>query len=58
MQPIAVSINDACRFIGIGRTKMYSLISEGRVASVKLGKRNLIKVDSLHALLDDLANDT
>lgn len=53
MQPIAVSINDACQMVGLGRTKMYQLMKTGRVSSVKLGKRNLIRVASLHALLGE-----
>lgn len=55
MQPIAVSINDACAMLSVGRTKMYELMNTGRVTSVKLGKRNLVRVSSLHALIEELA---
>jgi len=36
-EPITVRIPDACRMIGIGRSKLYELIDEGRVEVIKLG---------------------
>jgi excisionase family DNA binding protein len=51
MEKLAVSVSDACRLIGIGRTKVYELIKEGRLQTVKLGRRTVIKVDSIRSLL-------
>ena len=47
-------IPDACRMIGIGRSKLYELIDEGRVEVIKLGTVTLIPVASLKALIDSL----
>jgi excisionase family DNA binding protein len=41
------SIAEACRAIGFGRTKLYELMDEGLVQTVKIGRRRLIRVPSL-----------
>lgn len=48
IQPIAVSIPDACKMSGLGRSYLYELLSVGVVHSVKTGKRRLVIVQSLH----------
>jgi excisionase family DNA binding protein len=47
----ALSINEAVFRYGIGRTNLYRLIKSGALKSVKLGRRRLIPVDALEALL-------
>ncbi len=54
MQPIIVSINDTAKALGLGRTSIYALIREGRLETVKLGRRNLVKVESIRRLLETL----
>lgn len=49
--PITVRIPEACRMIGIGRSKMYELIQEGRIETVKLGTSTLVVVESLVTLV-------
>lgn len=51
MDPIVVSVNGAARAMNLGRTSIYALIKEGRLRTVKLGRRTLITVESIHALL-------
>lgn len=51
MERIAVSINEAGRAIGIGRTKLYELINEGSLKTFKLGRRTLVTVASIHDLV-------
>jgi excisionase family DNA binding protein len=51
MQPIAISINDAARALGIGRTLLYKNISNNQLEVVKVGRRTLVKVASLEALV-------
>ena len=51
-EPLAYGIPDACRVSGMGRSWIYRAISEGRLASVTLGRRRLIKADSLRALIE------
>jgi excisionase family DNA binding protein len=51
---LAVGIRDACRLTGIGRSLLYRLIGEGRIGSVKAGKRRLVLVESLRSWLASL----
>ncbi len=52
MDPIAVSVKDAAKALGIGRTSIYALIRDGRLEVIKLGRRTLIKVASIRRLID------
>lgn len=45
------SIAEACQAAGFGRTKLYELMDEGQVQTVKIGRRRLVCVPSLLALL-------
>jgi excisionase family DNA binding protein len=51
MEPLAVSINDAARVLGLGRTSIYAMIGDGRLEAFKLGRRTLVKVDSIRRLV-------
>lgn len=50
MEPIAISITDTIRALSLGRTKIYELINDGRLITFKVGRRTLVKVDSIRAL--------
>lgn len=52
MEPIATSINDAAKALSLGRTSIYALIREGRLETVKLGRRTLVRIASIRRLLD------
>lgn len=52
--PIAVSIADAVRISGMGRTSLYIAIQRGSLAVKKSGRRTLVPVDSLKAWLANL----
>jgi predicted DNA-binding transcriptional regulator AlpA len=41
------SIADACQAVGLRRTKLYELMDEGIVQTVKIGRRRLVRVPSL-----------
>ena len=47
----ALRINDAAAAYGVGRSTIYKLISEGKLASVKVSGRRLIPRESMEALL-------
>lgn len=51
MQPITATINDTAKALGLGRTSIYALVREGRLEAIKLGRRTLIKVESIHRLI-------
>ena len=44
------SIPDCCRLLSIGRTTAYVLIQSGKLETVKIGRRTLIKRQSVYAL--------
>lgn len=50
-----ISIADAQQIMGLGRTTIYGLLSDGSLKSVKIGRRNLIIKDSIDALVSKLS---
>lgn len=50
----AYTIAEACHAVGIGRSKLYELIGEGRVEVRKIGSRTVIPAESLRALIGDV----
>jgi excisionase family DNA binding protein len=51
-QRLTCTINEACEATGLGRTKLYELIGAGQIATTGVGRRRLVLVSSLQALLD------
>ena len=51
-QRLTCTIDDACEMTGLGRTKLYELIGAGRIVTTTIGRRRLVVVRSLLALLD------
>lgn len=45
-----LSIEDAAAALAIGRSKTYELISEGRLLTVHIGRRRLVRLDSVRAI--------
>jgi excisionase family DNA binding protein len=52
MLSFTTSISEAARALGLGRTSIYALINEGRLETIKIGRRRLVKVESIRLLLD------
>lgn len=52
MEILAVSVNEAARILGVGRTSIYAMIRDRRVDMIKLGRRTLIKTASLRRVID------
>lgn len=46
-RPITVRVREACRLTGIGRSKLYELISKDEIQTIKIGAITLIPMDSL-----------
>lgn len=55
MQPLLVNTRDARFMLGIGNTKLYQLINEGHLETVKLGRKRLITVNSANRLIEKLS---
>lgn len=51
MEPLAVSINDTARALGLGRTSIYAMIADGRLEAFKLGRRTLVRMESIRRLV-------
>lgn len=49
--PLAVSVPEAVRLSGVGRTKLYEAITSGALRSIKVGKRRLVTIEALRAWL-------
>lgn len=48
---ISCTIEQACEATGLGRTKLYMLMDAGVLKSVTVGRRRLVLMESLIALL-------
>lgn len=53
MHSLTISIAQAARTLSLGRTSIYKLINEGRLETVSIGRRRLIKTASIQRLLED-----
>ena len=51
-QRLTCTIDEACEVTGLGRRKPYELIGAGRIVTTTIGRRRLVVVRSLLALLD------
>lgn len=49
-----ISIGEAVRQFGIGRTKLYALIQSGDIEAIKLGRRTLVRTESARSFIDSL----
>lgn len=55
MEQLTTSVNETMRTLGLGRTTVNAMILDGRLESVKLGRRRLVKVESIRRLVGDKA---
>jgi excisionase family DNA binding protein len=51
-----LSVAQARRALGVGRTTFYGLIKENRVPVVKIGRRTLISARQVQLFIDRLSN--
>ena len=49
-RPILLSIEKAAEALSIGRSKTYELIGEGKLVTITIGRRRLVRMDSVQAL--------
>jgi excisionase family DNA binding protein len=51
-QRLSCTIDEACKATSLGRTKVYELIGDGRLATTTIGRRRLVIVRGLLSLLE------
>ncbi|MGD9664081.1 MAG: helix-turn-helix domain-containing protein [Novosphingobium sp.] len=52
MEKLAYSINETARALSMGRTSIYAMIADGRLEAFKLGRRTLVKAESIRRLVE------
>lgn len=50
LKPITVTVPTALAVTGLGRTKFYELVKQGRIRTVAIGRRTLVVYASLEEL--------
>lgn len=55
VKPVAHSVEDAAKALGIGRTLAYRLIRDGQLLAVRCGRRTLVPVTECEAFIVRLA---
>jgi excisionase family DNA binding protein len=50
LDTLLCSIPDAAKALGVGRSKLYELIGEGRLETDTIGRGRLVRTDSIRAL--------
>jgi len=53
-KPLTVTIPQACKLTGLGRSTIYRLFDDGKIQRLKAGSRTLIKMDDLEAYIESL----
>lgn len=54
MEPMLLSLKDAVAFSGFSRSRIYSLIGQGKIQARKAGRRTLVETASLTRLAESL----
>ena len=54
-QPWAMSVEEAARMIGVGRTSIYAAIASGALKARKFGSRTLILAEDAKSFLSALS---
>jgi excisionase family DNA binding protein len=51
---LAYSIKEVCDLLSIGRTTLYTLIGQGDLAVLKVGRRTLVSAKSLDVFIESV----
>ena len=54
IEPISMRVPEACRYLGIGRSTLYVLISRDEIEIIKMGSATLVLTASLRSLVERL----
>jgi len=55
IRPKAIGVEEACKYIGVGRTTIFTLTKAKKLKPVKIGTRTVYLVAELDAFIDGLA---
>ena len=55
--PRLLSIPQACRVLGVGRSVLYQMLSSGQIRSVKIGRRRLVPREAIDEFVANLPTD-
>lgn len=47
MEPLLLPLPEACKALGLGRSKLYELIASGNITTRKVGRKTLIPREEL-----------
>jgi len=53
-EPANLTIAETIAHYRIGRTRLYELIGTGEIEAIKLGRRTLVRTNSLRDFIDNL----
>lgn len=56
MNSLSMTIDEACKQTGIGRTKLFELLNKGEIPRRKLGRKTLILTSDLELFINSLSN--
>ncbi len=54
VEKLAYSLDEACALVGLGKTKLYESINDGRLRARKCGKRTMVLRSDLQEFLSNL----
>lgn len=57
MDRLLLKVHEAAELLGISRAKMYELLSEGSLPSIRLGGSTRIPIESLRAWIEQVADN-
>lgn len=52
MEPIALSVADAVKVAGVGKSTLYEAMADGRLETRKIGRKRLILTRSLRHFIE------
>jgi excisionase family DNA binding protein len=50
LKPLTITVENALKISGLGRTKLYELINAGTIKTITIGRRRLVVYSSLEEL--------
>lgn len=51
--PLCINTSEACKMLGLGRTKLYTMLKEHQIPHIRVGGRILIPVKELENWLHE-----